>query len=120
MDCSLLDRPDLLRRDVGGAAEHRAGADGEAVEDVGLGIAEDLVDLADLVSVACGNGPTALDDRPGDGIGHQAGRRPTSKVAPCVPIGFTSLSARVIRTWPVIPTSSSRARHRPTIPAEAP
>ena len=84
------------------------------------GSPEDLVDLPDLVPVAGGDGPAALDDRPGDGIGHQAGRRPTAKVAPCVPTGFTSLSARVTRTWPVIPASSSRARQRPTIPAEAP
>ena len=42
------------------------------------------------------------------------------KVAPCVPTGWTSLSALVIRMWPVIPASSSRLRQRPTIPAEAP
>ena len=47
----------------------------------------------------------------------QAGRRPTANVAPCVPTGCTSLSARVIRTRPVMPASSSRARQRPTIPA---
>ena len=98
MDGSFLDRSDLFRRHVAGSVEDGAGADGEAVEDVGLGVAENLVDLPDLVPVARGDDPPALDDRPGDRIGHQAGRRPTAKVAPCVPTGFTSLSAWVILT----------------------
>src|SRR5262249_10401118 len=94
--------------------------DAEAVEDVGVLVAGDLFHRADLLAFAVVDRPALLDRFPGDGVGHQAGRRPTVKVAPCVPTGWTSLSARVIRTCPVISASSSRARQRPTIPAEAP
>src|SRR5690349_5925751 len=106
MDGPLHDLADLLGRDVERAVENAAAPDGEPVEDVRLGIAEDLVDLAHLVAVARHDCPALLDDLPRDRIGHQAGRRPTRNVAPWVPTGWTSLRTRVMRTWPLISASS--------------
>src|SRR5205823_529453 len=87
MHGALLDLADLLGRHVERPVEDGAGADGETVEDVGLGVTEDLAELADLVPVVRDDTPARLCDLPGNGIGHQAGRRPTRKFAPWVPTG---------------------------------
>ena len=54
------------------AAERVASiVDGQAVPDVGLALAEHLVDLADSLAALVDDLPAGLDQQPGDGVGHQ-------------------------------------------------
>jgi hypothetical protein len=70
-DQAFADLGDVLRGDVLRPGEHGAAvADREAVEDVVLDVARDLVDLADLVALGVDDAPAALDHPPGDEVGH--------------------------------------------------
>src|SRR6266550_6628560 len=67
------DLRDLLARQVPPLLQ-QTDPDCEAVEDVERRIADDLLDLADLVTVPVNDLPAGLDHKPGDGIAHL--RRP--------------------------------------------
>src|SRR4051812_23498159 len=64
---SVVDLRDALRRHVAAAPE-RSTAHGEPVEDVRTAVADDVLDLAELVAGWVDDAPAALDDEPGDGI----------------------------------------------------
>src|SRR5436190_22859449 len=72
-DAPLRDLRHLLRRHVLPARE-QAGGDRQAVEDVAARVADDLLDLADLLGRRVDDVPAALDQEPGDGVGHQTTR----------------------------------------------
>ena len=103
------------RRDVLRPREHGAAvADREAVEDVLLDVAGDLVDLPDLVALGVDDAPAALDHAPGDEVGHRA------QTALPADVPDRALRADRMRvrerpqdaTRPGMPSSSRRARQR--------
>src|SRR3954471_9503382 len=82
---AFLDPGDELCRDVARTAED-AGGHGQAVEDVTRGIADGLLDLAELLAVRAGDLPAALDSQPGSGLRHSY-RRSTRPVPASGPAG---------------------------------
>src|SRR5262245_33823082 len=120
MHFALEDRGDALGRHVALAAEDPA-VDVEAVEDVGVVVAGDLVHRSDRLALGVDHLPAVLDHRPGDRIGHgYVARPPRYQTGPCVPTGCVSDITRRIRSSPLMFCSSSRSKHRRTIDGAAP
>src|SRR5205085_10128957 len=110
-DAPLLDLRHLLGRHVLAASE-QAGRDRESVEDVAARVADDLLDLADVFARGVQDFPAALDQEPGDRIGHQTTFPPAYQTGPWAAAGRTSETAWPTRTEPRIAASSRPSKPR--------
>src|SRR5581483_7414283 len=118
---AFFDGADLLRRDVLRSREDvDALPDAEAVEDVQIGSADDLLHRPDFLPVRIDDVPARLDHRPGDGVRHQTVLPPSIQTGPCVPTGWVSERTRTTRTSPGMRASSRRDMQRRAIPGDPP
>src|SRR5262249_29392029 len=94
VDAPLGDGCDPLRWDVLRPAES-ARRNGEAVEDVLVVVARDLVDLADLRAIGSVDLPAGPDQQPRNGVAHA---RDLAKTRPDRTSTLSACSARLWRT----------------------